>query len=293
MESGVLVAGAGGQLGREMLQLVAPGDKCIALGRRELDISDPDAVRRCLREYEPEILVNAAAYTAVDQAESEPTLAHSANAEGPRNLAVACGEHGVRLIHISTDFVFDGESNRPYLPEASTAPLGEYGRSKLAGELAVLEALPGALIFRTGWVYSCYGGNFVKTMLRLFAQRDSLNVVADQIGTPTWARGLAQAVWAGVRLPSLEGIYHWSDAGVCSWYDFAVAIEEEGRALGLLQKPVKICPIAAQSYPTPARRPAYSVLNKDRSWQDLELEPSHWRVQLRAMLRQLKEQENE
>ncbi|MEZ5502773.1 MAG: sugar nucleotide-binding protein [Halioglobus sp.] len=153
-------------------------------------------------------------------------------------------------------------------------------------------AQPDALIFRTGWVYSSFGGNFVKTMLRLMAERDALAVVADQVGTPTWANGLAGAVWAAAARPQLRGIYHWSDAGVCSWYDFAVAIAEEALALGLLSRPVQVRPIPAADYPTPARRPSYSVLDKSESWRDLELEGVHWRRQLRAMLADFKELAN-
>ena len=193
------------------------------------------------------------------------------------------------LVHVSTDFVFDGSASRPYAPEAPAAPLGEYGRSKRAGEIAVQQALPDALILRTGWVYSSFGGNFVKTMLRLMGERDELNVVSDQVGTPTWAHGLAEAVWAAASREQLRGIYHWSDAGVCSWYDFSVAIHEEALALGLLSKAVKVRPILASAYPTPAQRPAYSVLDKSNTWRDFALEGIHWRSQLRAMLAELKE----
>ena len=207
-------------------------------------------------------------------------------------LARACASQGVRLIHISTDFVFDGTSSQPYTPGAVTAPLGEYGRSKRGGELALLSAQPEALIVRTGWVYSSFGGNFVKTMLRLMSERDELSVVSDQVGTPTWAQGLAGAVWAAAARPELSGTYHWSDAGVCSWYDFATAICEEALALGLLSRAVKIRPITADQYPTPAQRPAYSVLDKTSSWRDFALEGVHWRAQLRAMLKDFKELEN-
>ena len=234
-------------------------------------------------------MINAAAYTAVDKAESEPEEAHRGNAEGPAALARACSAGNIRFINVSTDFVFDGAASQPYTPDAATAPLGEYGRSKLAGELAVGEACPGALLLRTGWVYSSFGGNFVKTMLRLMGERDELSVVVDQVGTPTWAHGLAQAAWAAVARPELGGIYHWSDAGVCSWYDFATAICEEGLALGLLSRPVSVRPITSAEYPTPAQRPAYSVLDKTSSWRDLDLQGVHWREQLRAMLRDYKE----
>ncbi|MFU8765059.1 MAG: dTDP-4-dehydrorhamnose reductase [Haliea sp.] len=289
MTSTILITGAGGQLGRE-LQLSAPaGMRVISLGRAELDITRPQDLRQALGDLRPDWVLNAAAYTAVDRAESEEALALCINAEGAGHLAAACASTGTGLVHVSTDFVFDGESGRPYTPDAKPAPLGAYGRSKLEGERAVLAAHPRALIVRTGWVYSRFGGNFVKTMLRLMAERDSLGVVCDQIGTPTWARGLAQAVWAAVDRPLLQGIYHWSDAGVCSWYDFAVAIAEEGLAAGLLSRVPEVRPIPASDYPTAARRPAYSVLNKQQSWRDLAVAPIHWRVQLRAMLQDLKE----
>jgi dTDP-4-dehydrorhamnose reductase len=289
VEQKVLIVGAGGQLGRELMRTAPGGVECIPMTRSQLDIADVEAVAGCLAELTPQLVINAAAYTAVDKAESDIEAARRGNAEGPGVLAQACARQGIRLVHVSTDFVFDGSSSMPYTPEAPTSPLGEYGRSKLAGEDAVRDALPEALIIRTGWVYSGFGNNFVKTMLRLMADRDELTVVADQVGTPTWANGLARAIWAAVAKPELSGIYHWSDAGACSWYDFAVAINEEGLALGLLDKPVNVRPIPAAQYPTPAQRPAYSVLDKSSSWRDFALEGVHWRVQLRAMLNHLKE----
>jgi dTDP-4-dehydrorhamnose reductase len=288
----VLVVGAGGQLGQELRRTVPPDVECVSMTRAQLDIADTSDVAECFSKIAPQLVVNAAAYTAVDTAESEPEAAHRGNAEGPATLAKSCACHGVRLMHISTDFVFDGSSSQPYKPEAVTSPLGEYGRSKLAGELAVKSALPEALLLRTGWVYSSFGGNFVKTMLRLMGERDELAVVSDQVGTPTWAQGLAEAVWAAAAKPQLSGTYHWSDAGVCSWYDFATAICEEALALGLLSRAVKIRPITADQYPTPAQRPAYSVLDKTSSWRDFALEGVHWRGQLRAMLTDFKELEN-
>ena len=285
----IVVVGAGGQLGRELARTASPGVECIALDRSQLDIAEAADIARCLDQHAPQQVINTAAYTAVDAAESEPEAAHRANAVGPGHLAAACRQRHIRLIHVSTDFVFDGESSHPYAPDTPTAPVGEYGRSKLAGELAVREAFPQALVVRTAWVYSSYGNNFVKTMLRLMAERDELAVVADQVGTPTWAQGLARALWAAVDRPRLSGIYHWSDAGVCSWYDFAVAICEEACALDLLPQPIKVRPIPASDYPTPARRPAYSVLDKADSWRDLQLEGVHWRAQLRSMLKDFKD----
>jgi dTDP-4-dehydrorhamnose reductase len=283
----VLVTGAGGQLGQELMRSAPPGFDCVGLDRSMLDIGDLDAVLALVRRENPQILINAAAYTAVDKAESEPALARRVNTNGPANLARACLELNTRLLHVSTDFIFDGESSSPYGPTDTPAPVGEYGRGKLAGEREVLAIASAALIIRTGWVYSIFGSNFVKTMLRLMAERDQLSVVADQVGTPTWAGGLAKAIWAASSQQELAGIYHWSDSGVCSWYDFAVAINEEACAIGLLDRTIKIIPIPARDYPTPARRPAYSVLDKEKSWIDFQLEGVHWRSQLRSMLREL------
>ena len=285
----VIITGAGGQLGWELQHTAPAPEHCLALQRSALDIADADAVQTLLAQERPALLINAAAYTAVDLAESEPALAHRVNSEGPAVLAAACRRHRVRLFHVSTDFVFDGRASVPYAPDATPAPLGEYGRSKLAGEQAVLATLPEALVVRTGWVYSLAGNNFVKTMLRLMAERESLSVVVDQVGTPTWARGLARLLWQAAGQDDVSGIYHWSDAGVCSWYDFAVAIAEEAVALGLLPRLPRIHPIPGSEYPTPAERPAFSVLDKRSSWEDFAIEGIHWRVQLRQMLQELKE----
>jgi dTDP-4-dehydrorhamnose reductase len=291
LEQRVVIVGAGGQLGRELVRSAGPEVACLPLPRAALEIGDRAAVFECLATLAPALVINAAAYTAVDRAESEPALARRANTEGPGNLAAACAQLGARLLHVSTDFVFDGESAHPYPPDAPTAPLGEYGRSKRDGELAVQAALPGAFILRTAWVYSAFGGNFVRTMLRLMGERGEVAVVDDQIGTPTWAQGLARALWAAAARPHLRGIYHWTDAGVCSWYDFAVAISEEAAAAGLLESAARVRPIPASDYPTPARRPACAVLEKRSSWDELELEGVHWRLQLRAMLAELKQNE--
>jgi len=289
----VLIAGARGQLGRELL--LTGGDRfdCVGPDRHILDITNPAAIKKLVLAHRPNVIINAAAYTAVDKAEAESELAWQVNALAPGYLATACADAGIRMVHVSTDFVFDGEAIQPYLPDAKTNPVSEYGRGKLAGEQGVLNALPGALIVRTSWVYSRFGTNFVKTMLRLMAEREELGVVDDQIGTPTWARGLAQAVWAAVAHPQLKGIYHWSDKGVCSWHEFAQAIYEEGRAAGLLTDDVKVNPIAGSSYPTPAHRPAYSVLDKTSSWRDFEIDGIAWRDQLRTMLNDMKEHLNE
>ena len=290
MAETILITGAGGQLGQELLRSVPAGVTAHGLTRAELDIADRDAVARAVSSLAPGVVINAAAYTAVDRAETEIAAAMAINAAGAENLARACVAGGARLIHVSTDFVFNGASSIPYTPDARPSPLGVYGQSKLAGEQRVRARMPGAVIIRTAWVYSALGANFVKTMLRLMAERDALTVVADQIGTPTWAAGLAGALWQAAARRELSGIYHWSDAGACSWYDFAVAIAEEAQALGLLDVAPGITPIPGRAYPTPARRPAFSVLDKTDSWRELQLPPVHWRQNLRRMLAQLAEQ---
>lgn len=285
----VLVTGAQGQLGRELALSVPRGVQCVALDRAGLDITDAGAIRSALTRIRPQVLVNAAAYTAVDRAESDRDSAFSVNDVAVGLLADACAERDIHLLHVSTDFVFDGASGTPYRPADSTGPTGVYGASKLAGEARLRNRDTGALVLRTGWVYSRHGGNFVLTMLRLMSEKSELGVVSDQVGTPTWARGLARALWAFADAPDFAGVYHWSDAGVCSWYDFAVAIAEEAVALGLLQRVPNIRPIATSDYPTAARRPACSVLDKRDTWRDLEIVGVHWRVQLRRMLQDLKD----
>ncbi|WP_008293302.1 dTDP-4-dehydrorhamnose reductase [Congregibacter litoralis] len=287
--SRVLVTGGGGQLGSALAATVPPSISLRALGRADCDISNPAAVDAALDAEEPQLLINAAAYTAVDRAEEDADAAFAANGEAPGVLGEACARRGIRLIHVSTDFVFDGTRSSPYPVDAPTAPLGVYGRSKEAGERAVLDSGADALLVRTGWVYSHSGQNFLRTMLRLHGSHEEISVVSDQVGTPTDAYSLAYALWAAAARPALGGIYHWSDAGVCSWYDFAQAIGEEAHALGLLQAVARVKPIRTEDYPTPARRPAYSVLDKSLSWRDFEMPPTHWRSQLRAVLTRLKE----
>jgi dTDP-4-dehydrorhamnose reductase len=282
-----LLTGAAGQLGRALAAGAPAGWRVTALTRDDCDITDPGAVADVLAASDASLLINAAAYTAVDRAETEVEAAMAAKATAPGILARACAAAGIRLLHVSTDFVFDGRSSTPYGVDAPTAPLGVYGQSKRAGEVAVLEAGGDSLLMRTGWVYTEHGHNFMLTMLRLHREREELAVVADQVGTPTAAASLAQALWAAAGRPALSGIYHWSDAGVCSWYDFAVAIGEEAAAMGLIPRAAQVRPIATEDYPTPARRPAYSVLDKRASWTALELPPRHWRAQLRDTLARL------
>ena len=280
-----LVFGGNGQLGVALAETVPKSVGCTSVDLPELDITDAAAVLEICRRLTPEVIVNAAAYTAVDQAETESTLAAAVNIEGPRNIATAARDISARLIHISTDFVFDGEATVPYAPDAATNSQSVYGRTKREGEKAVLEAMPtSAVVIRTAWLYSKTGSNFVKTMLRLMAERDELSVVADQTGTPTWADSLAGVVWAFARVPSLEGIYHWTDGGQCSWHDFAVAIQEEAISLGLLDQAIPISAICASEYPPAATRPAYSVLDSSATRAALDLHPEPWRVNLRRMI---------
>jgi len=285
----VLLTGAAGQLGWELQRSVPQGVALVAMDAAGLDITDQQAVARLVAEERPDAIINAAAYTAVDKAESESERARQVNAQGPAYLAQAARANSAFLVQLSTDFVFDGKSSRPYAPADMPVPLGVYGASKLAGEVAVRERLLGSrcAIIRTAWLYSGHGHNFVKTMLRLMAEREEVRVVADQIGTPTWAWGLAGAVWQ-IACRSLPGIHHWSDAGVASWYDFAVAVQEEALALGVLERAIPIVPVTTADYPTPARRPLYSVLDKTATWTLLGGPAPHWRVQLRRMLTECK-----
>lgn len=281
-----LITGAGGQLG-QALQAAAPkGIVLLPLGRDALDIGDADVIEAFVKAEKPDLILNAAAYTAVDKAEGDAAEAYRINAEAPAHLARAAAASGARLVHVSTDFVFDGKSARAYLPGDPANPLGVYGASKRAGEEAVLAALPHALIVRTAWVHAATGHNFVKTMLRVMAERGRVSVVADQIGTPTHAASLARAIWALVAADAV-GMHHFTDAGVASWYDFAVAIAEEAYALGLIAA-AEVVPIATSDYPTPARRPAFGLLDKTATWAITGV-PRHWRQELRLMLAELKE----
>lgn len=280
-----LLTGATGQVGAALARTKPELVELIALSHAELDICDPERVDAELRARRPDILINAAAYTAVDRAESEQERARAVNEEGPRNLATAAAAVGARVIHLSTDYVFDGESTRAYEPDDATAPLNAYGRTKLAGEAAVLTAAPGrSLILRTAWVYGAQGQNFVRTMLRIMQQRGEARVVADQIGTPTAAPSIAHVVWELAARPELHGVYHWTDAGVASWYDFATAIAEEAARLRYLDREVAVHPISTAEYPTAARRPRFSLLNTRATSSALGVKPYHWRVWLRRVL---------
>ena len=282
-----LIAGAAGQLGR-CLQAAAPASaKVIAPAEADFDITDAAAVARVVADARPDVLFNAAAYTAVDKAETDAATARRINAGATGHLAAAACDAGCRLVHVSTDFVFDGTSSRAYRPDDPAAPISVYGQTKWEGEEAARAVLPDALIVRTAWVYAPAGNNFVRTMLRLMSERDALSVVDDQIGTPTYAPGLAACLWS-LAQQGAAGTYHYTDSGVASWYDFAVAIQDEALALGLLARAIPITPIPTSAYPTPARRPAFSLLDKAKTWEQLGAPAPHWRAQLRAMLKEIK-----
>ena len=275
----ILVTGANGQLGSEMQRLgaVSPNNY-IFTDAAELDVTDAGAVRRATEQTRAEAIVNCAAYTDVERAEENEAAADRLNRLAPANLAAAAAATGATLIHISTDYVFDGRAHTPYIEQAPTAPLSVYGRTKLAGEQAVEASGCSYLILRTAWLYSAFGNNFLKTMLRLTAERESLKVVFDQIGTPTYAGDLALGIFSvieGGQLRGHEGLYHFSDEGVCSWYDFAVEI-----AASAGHDKCRIEPCRTAEYPTKAPRPAYSVLDKGKFKTTFGIEIPHWRESL-------------
>lgn len=288
----LLLIGANGQVGEELRQPLSGLGEVLAIDRTRWDMSDPEAIRQIVKDAHPDVVVNAAAYTAVDKAESEPDLAHLVNGKAPQVLAEMAAQVGAGLIHISTDYVFDGTSSKPYLETAPTHPLGVYGQSKLVGEEAIRSTCQKHIILRTAWVYGVQGkGNFVKTMLRVGAQREELRVVTDQTGSPTWAKDLAIAIARLVPQLNLEtaGTYHYTNSGVCSWYDFAVAIFEEAQALGFPLQVQRVVPITTEEYPTPAQRPAFSVLSLQKTSALLGGYPPHWRQSLRKMLVELQQ----
>ena len=284
----VLITGSDGQLGWELQRSATGAYRVVGLNKDALDIADAEQVQAVVSEIKPQLIINAAAYTAVDRAEQEASQAHLVNAQGAGHIALAAHRCKARMIQLSTDFVFDGRGPSPYSPDDPTEPVNVYGASKSDGERQVVESCPDAVILRTAWVYSVHGNNFVKTLLRLLREREEINVVEDQIGTPTWAKGLAEALWRFAGRPELHGMYHWTDAGVASWYDFAVAIQEEAVALGLVARSIPILPVTSDKFPTPAPRPTYGILDKSATWQALGLTASHWRASLRAMLTDLK-----
>jgi dTDP-4-dehydrorhamnose reductase len=283
----ILVTGGNGQLGSELKVLSERFDaEFIFTDKEELDITNADAVNEFISSTKPDFVINGAAYTAVDKAESDKETAFSINANAVGNIAAACRNYNSKLIQVSTDFVFDGTKSTPYKEDDATNPLSVYGKSKLQGEQLCLQNNPDAIIIRTSWLYSSFGNNFVKTMLRLSSERKELKVIFDQTGTPTYARDLAQTILHVIsheKVKATSGIFHFSNQGVCSWFDFAKAIVE------LSGNDCKVLPIETFEYPTPATRPHYSVLNKRKITGTFGLEIPYWRTSLIECIKLLKQ----
>jgi dTDP-4-dehydrorhamnose reductase len=281
----ILVTGSNGQLGKELKKISAlfPQFDFIFLSREDLPIHHFELVRIFFKGYHPQYLINCAAYTAVDKAEAEKDLAFQVNAEAVGILAAVCKQYHTSFIHISTDYVFDGTATIPYKEDSPTNPQSVYGASKLEGEKQAIELNPDSIIIRTSWVYSEFGKNFVKTMMKLMSEREEISVVNDQIGSPTYAADLATTIMNIIAGGNWQpGIYNYSNEGVISWYDFALAIKE---AAGFT---CKINPIPTSQYPTPAKRPAYSVLDKTKIQQTFSVKPADWKESLITCLSRLK-----
>ena len=290
----ILLTGAGGQLGQALLDAKPEAVELISTTRQELNLADAEACRSAVQQHQPDWVLNAGAYTAVDKAESEPELAHAVNGGAPEAFAQELERQGGRLLQVSTDFVFNGTQGTPYQPEQTRDPLGVYGASKAAGEAAVQGILGRdrrGLILRTSWVIGPVGKNFALTMLRLHRERDQLGVVADQVGCPTSTLNLAQACWQTLQIAGdreLPAVMHWSDAGAASWYDVAEAVGQIGADLGLIDTPAAVQPITTADYPTPAERPAYSLLDCTSTRAALDLNGEHWQQALKTVLQQAK-----
>ncbi len=285
MSKTILVTGANGQLGREMRRVAsASSDRYIFTDVEELDITDYGAISRMVQQSGVEVIVNCAAYTNVDKAEDDVEFANMLNNTAVGYLAMAAKMVDATLIHISTDYVFDGSAHTPYTEDQPTKPIGVYGVTKLAGEESVLESGCNHIIIRTSWLYSQWGNNFVKTMQRLTAERDSLSVIFDQIGTPTYAGDLADAIGAIIATDQLDrsGRYHYSNEGVCSWFDFAQVI------CHMSGNECRISPIHSGEYPAKVTRPHYSVLDKTKIKESFGLEIPHWMASLAKCVKELK-----
>lgn len=288
----VLITGARGQVGHELLRLAPEGFQAHGLGSTALDIASAAEVSRVVEAYRPQLIINAAAYTAVDKAESEVERAFAVNRDGVANLAIAAERLGIPLLHISTDYVFAGDGSLPYREDDPTGPTGVYGASKLAGEQALAANCSRHIVLRTSWVFGSHGNNFVKTMLRLGREREELGVVADQHGCPTSAASIARALWAlAVQYRdggALQwGLYHFSGSPACSWHEFATAIFQQAHELGILERIPLVRAIATKDYPTPARRPAWSVMDCSKLRLAHDIHQSDWREELHQVLREL------
>ncbi|NCT76130.1 MAG: dTDP-4-dehydrorhamnose reductase [Chitinophagaceae bacterium] len=284
MQPTILITGANGQLGSELRQLEDryPAFNFVFLSRADLPLNNFEMIRSSFKAYQPVFCINCAAYTAVDKAETERDLAFQVNAEAVGILAAVCKEQDCRFVHISTDYVFDGTATKPYTSADATNPQSVYGASKLAGEQQAMELNPDSIIIRTSWVYSAFGKNFVKTMLRLMAERTEIGVVNDQLGSPTYAADLAEAIMQVIASGKwYPGIYHFSNKGIISWYELAVAIRDS------IGSSCRVNPIPTSAYPTPARRPAYSVMDSSLLAERYGIAAKPWQERLKACLQQI------
>ncbi len=293
MSKSILLIGCNGQVGTQLRKTLQPYSNLIPVARPVVELARPETIKDLIKQHQPEIIINAAAYTSVDKAESEPELANTVNALACKFIAQEAEKLRASLIHISTDYVFDGKSSSPYREDDSTNPLSVYGKTKLAAEEAIRSSCSNHIILRTAWVYGTAGkSNFVKTMLRLGAQKPELKIVADQIGSPTRAKDIAQTIALMISKnchQNQSGTYHYTNSGVASWYDFAVAIFEEARLLDFPLKIERVIPITTSEYPTAATRPNYSVLNCGKISALMETIPPHWRQSLREMLQEFRQ----
>lgn len=278
----VLVTGANGQLGGALQRTAPSWAEISAIDVDDCDLTDASMLLARLMVEAPDIIINAAAYTAVDIAEADEAMARAINVQAVATMVDAMAQTGGSIVHVSTNFVFDGTSSVPYQPLDQRKPLAAYGRTKAEGEDKLRTQ---DLLVRTAWLYEAGGANFVRSMIRLMEERDELGVVADQIGSPTWATGLARSIWRLVEMRAI-GIFHYTDAGVASWYDFAVAIGEEALAVGLLQRIPVIRPLTTSDCPTPVKRPAFSLLDCRATRAALGEDAIHWRTNLRLMLKE-------
>lgn len=279
----IVITGASGQLGSELQDLLKEKSnyECFFLDRKQLSLDQTMLIQDILEKYQPDLIIHGGAYTAVDLAESETELADKINHLASEQIAAYCALHGTKLIAISTDYVFDGLSSVALKEDAPVAPVNTYGLTKLKGEQAIQKLCPEAIIIRTSWVYSTYGKNFVKTMIRLMSERDEIGVINDQIGSPTYARDLAAAILFIISSGKwLGGVYHYSNEGEISWYDFAVAIKENNGLSCIIN------PIPSAAYPTPAARPSFSLLNKSRIKATFDIKIPDWKASLVDMLTQ-------
>lgn len=290
MSKNIVVIGKSGQVAWELSQLKSENN-FVFMGRNDIDLSSAEAISTRLSELKCDAIINASAYTAVDQAESDESSARYLNFQAVKNLVEYCKARQVHFTHISTDYVFGGENGKPYQVDEPYDPQSVYGSSKMLGEKVILDTYPhNSAIVRTSWVYSVHGNNFVKTMIRLMREKDSLSVICDQIGSPTSAASLARYCET-LSQNELSGISHYSDRGVCSWYDFAIAVGKIAENYGLIDKQIPILPVTSEAFPTPAKRPHYSVLDKDYTVDSNYMSLSeHWSFCLEKVIKQLKEQ---